>query len=129
MEKNLKIGRFYIHLNHFKCTCLSVQLKFWQFYTLLIGEFWRFFYFLDTSSLWDLCFPGCSDGKESACNPGSLGSRRRRWQPTPVFLLGEFHGQRSPADYLGSQRVGHNWATNIHTPCRYMFYKYFLIFS
>ena len=24
---------------------------------------------------------------------------RRRWQPTPVFLPGEFHGQRSPAAY------------------------------
>ena len=25
--------------------------------------------------------------------------RRRKWQPTPVFLLGEFHGQRSPVGY------------------------------
>ena len=24
---------------------------------------------------------------------------RRKWQPTPVFLPGEFHGQRSPAGY------------------------------
>ena len=24
---------------------------------------------------------------------------RREWQPTPVFLLGEFHGQRSLASY------------------------------
>ena len=24
---------------------------------------------------------------------------RREWQPTPVFLPGEFHGQRSLADY------------------------------
>ena len=24
---------------------------------------------------------------------------RRKWQPTPVFLPGEFHGQRSLADY------------------------------
>ena len=24
---------------------------------------------------------------------------RRAWQPTPVFLPGESHGQRSPADY------------------------------
>ena len=31
---------------------------------------------------------------------------RREWQPTPVFLPGEFHGQRSLADYVGSQRVG-----------------------
>ena len=24
---------------------------------------------------------------------------RRRWQPTPVFLLGEFHGQRNLVGY------------------------------
>ena len=28
---------------------------------------------------------------------------RREWQPTLVFLPGEFHGQRSLADYVGSQ--------------------------
>ena len=51
-------------------------------------------------------FPGGSDGKESACNAGDLGlipeSRRslgEEWQPTPVFLPGEFHGQRNPMGY------------------------------
>ena len=41
-------------------------------------------------------------GKESACNAGEArdggwipGLGRRKWQPTPVFLRGEFHGQRS----------------------------------
>ena len=32
----------------------------------------------------------------------SLGQKipwRRKWQPTPVFLPGEFNGQRSPAGY------------------------------
>ena len=24
---------------------------------------------------------------------------RRKWQPTPIFLLGKYHGQRSLADY------------------------------
>jgi len=24
---------------------------------------------------------------------------RRKWQPTPVFLSGKFHGQRNLADY------------------------------
>jgi len=45
-------------------------------------------------------FLGGSDSKESACNAGDLGSIpgsggspwRRKWQPTPVFLPGEFHG-------------------------------------
>ena len=53
-------------------------------------------------------FFGGSDGKESACSagdPGSVpGSERfpgegNGRQPTPVFLPGEFHGQRSLADY------------------------------
>ena len=29
----------------------------------------------------------------------ALGFWRREWQPTPVFLPGEFHGQRSLAGY------------------------------
>ena len=35
---------------------------------------------------------------------------KREWQPTPVFLPGEFHGQRSLVGYSpqGSQRVGHD---------------------
>ena len=40
---------------------------------------------------------------------------RRKWQPSPVFLPGEFHGQRSLAGYiqfLGSQRARHYHATN-----------------
>ena len=37
---------------------------------------------------------------------------RRAWQPTPVFLPGESHGQRSLAGYSpwGSQWVGHDWS-------------------
>ena len=37
----------------------------------------------------------------------------RKWQPTPVFLPGKFHGQRSLTGYIqsmGLQRVGHDWA-------------------
>ena len=61
---------------------------------------------------WSWCmillgFPGCSVGKESACNarnPGSIPGWgrfpwRRKWQPTPKFLPGEFHGQRSLVGY------------------------------
>ena len=54
-----------------------------------------------------LNFPGHSDSKESACDAGDLGlvlsvrkiPWRREGQPTPVFLPGEFHGQRSLAGY------------------------------
>ena len=38
---------------------------------------------------------------------------RRQWQPTPVFLPGEFHRQRSLTGYsLWGSRVGHDWANN-----------------
>ena len=52
-----------------------------------------------------MSFPCSSVGKESACRrPGFdswLGKIpwRRKWQPTPVFLLQESHGQRSLAGY------------------------------
>ena len=56
------------------------------------------------NSFLKLGFPGGSDSKESACNTADLGSIpggkipwRRAWQPSPVFLPGEFHGQRSLA--------------------------------
>ena len=66
-------------------------------------------------------FPGDSDTNESACNAGNPGFNpwvrkipwRRKWQPTPVFLPGESHGQRSLAGYSpwGPKRVQHNLAT------------------
>ena len=43
---------------------------------------------------------------------------RREWQPTPVFLSGDSHGQRCLAGYsphIALQRVGHNWVTNTAT--------------
>ena len=38
---------------------------------------------------------------------------RRKWQPTPVFLPEESHGQRSLTGYdpWGCKRLGHNWET------------------
>ena len=40
-------------------------------------------------------------------------SLEKGWQFTPVFLPGEFHGQRLQS--MGSQRGGHDWATNTCT--------------
>ena len=61
-----------------------------------------------------LGFPGGSDGKESACNAGDLGLNpglgrspwRREWPPTPVFLPGDSHGQRSLAGSMESTEAG-----------------------
>ena len=42
---------------------------------------------------------------------------RRKWQPTPVFLPEKIPWTEKPGrlQSLGSQRVGHDWATNTHT--------------
>ena len=50
-------------------------------------------------------FPGGSDSKESVCRRRKFDRWfrkipwRREWQSTVVFLLEEFHGQRSLAAY------------------------------
>ena len=52
-------------------------------------------------------FPGSSDGKESACTAGDPGSMpglgrfsgEGNGKPTPMFLPGESHGQRSLVGY------------------------------
>ena len=54
-----------------------------------------------------LGFPGVTQCKEYACQCKRHGFSpwvrkipwRRKWQPTPVFLPGEFHGQRSLSGY------------------------------
>ena len=62
--------------------------------------------------------PRWFSGKESTCQhmrcmlspwAGKI-PWRRKWQPTPVFLPGKSHGQRSlVARVQGSQRVEHDW--------------------
>ena len=60
-------------------------------------------------------FPGGSDGKESACDVGDVGSipglgrspGGGPWQPTPVFLTGESPWTEKPGrlQSMGLQRV------------------------
>ena len=52
-------------------------------------------------------------------SPGQENSWRMEWQPTPVFLSGESHGQRSLEGYnpWGS-RVGHDWSDSACTHAR-----------
>ena len=57
----------------------------------------------------DISTEGWLSGKESACQCRRHKRRRfdtwvrkiscRKWQPTPVFLPGKFHGQKSLAGY------------------------------
>ena len=58
--------------------------------------------------------PWCFWGKESACNAGVTGDAglflgredplEETWQPTPVFLPGKSHGQRSLVGYSPKDR-------------------------
>ena len=70
------------------------------------------------SSVSYMGFPGGSDGKESACKAGDLGSilgwedpLEKEMATPPVFLPGESYGRRSLAGYIqsmGSQSVQHD---------------------
>ena len=70
-------------------------------------------------------FPGGSEVKETACqcrrprfNPWIRKiPRKKEWQPTPVFLPGESHGQRSlvgysPWGHKKSNMTEHDWCRN-----------------
>ena len=68
--------------------------------------------------------PTYLNGKESVCHCGRCRFHpwvrkipwRRKWQPTPGFLSGEFHGQRSLVGYSPwRHRDRHHWVTNTFT--------------
>ncbi|CAI9162481.1 unnamed protein product [Rangifer tarandus platyrhynchus] len=62
--------------------------------------------------------------KNLPANAGDTGSipvlerfpGEKKWQPTPVFLPGESHGQRSLVGYSprGCKKAGHDFATKQH---------------
>ena len=90
---------------------------------------------------WFICsFPGDASGEEPTCqcrrhrrcwfDPWAWKILwRRAWPPTPVFLPGESHGQRSLVGYssTGSKRVGHNWS-NLANP-HWFIYIFFFFFT
>ena len=52
--------------------------------------------------------------------------RKRKWQPTPVFLPGTSHGQRSLAGYSPRGcRVRYNWASTFHSIYIYIYMHQF----
>ena len=87
---------------------------------------WRWNTWIKVPHFSNKWFPGGSDGKECACNAGDPGAIPgmgrsiwgRKWQPTPVFLPGEFHGQRKLVGYspLGRKESDTTeWLTHTHT--------------
>ena len=75
-----------------------------------------------SGSMPDLGFPGGSVVKNPPTNAGDRGliprlgraPWRRKWRPTPVFLPGRSHGQRSlsSCSLWSHKRVGHDLAAN-----------------
>ena len=82
----------------------------------------------------DMGFPGDASGNESTCQCRGRKRRcfdpwvgkipwNRKWQPTPVLLPGECHGQRSLAGYSpwghreldSTERLNHHCHTYIYT--------------
>ena len=99
----------------------SVHLESWPITRLLVksfgtGEGYR----IGNHTEGELGFPGSARGKEPAsqCRWHKRGGFdpwvgkipwKKAWQPTPVFLPGEFHGQGSLVDYSPcSRRIGHD---------------------
>jgi len=69
-------------------------------------------------------FPGGSGGKESACSAGDPGSVPGLGRPpTPAFLSGEFHGQRSLADYSPRGRKESDMTERLTTSGLLEYYK------
>ena len=73
-------------------------------------------------------FPGGTVVKNPPANGGATGNScvekipwRRKWQPTPVFWLGKFHGQRNlvghrPWGHKKSDIIEHMWELVIGLP-------------
>ena len=61
----------------------------------------------------------------------TVGFMRRAWQPTPVFLPGESPWTEEPGGLqsMGSQRVGHDWATKPSTVGFILSYHFILLAS
>ena len=86
---------------------ISLSLFFFIFSLFLFGvqPILNFFFYIGVQPI--MGFPGGTSGKEVTCRCKRHGSDpwvgkipwRRAWQPTPVFLPGESHGQRSLAGY------------------------------
>ena len=90
--------------NSHSISCLIFKTSYLIFKTILwIGLTWWLRW-------WRIC-PQC---KKPGFNlwVGKI-PRRMKWLPTPVFLPGEFHGQRSLVGYSPwGHRVRHDWTTN-----------------
>ena len=94
--------------------------------TVMLGDH------VNTTSLKGLGFSRGASGKESACRCREQRRRgfdpwvrkipwRRAWQPTPVFLPGKSHGQRSLMGYSSCGHKELDTTERTHTPKAHQF--------
>lgn len=90
----------------------------------LVQTLWRTVWrFLKTLSGAAIGLPTWLSGKEFACQCRGCGFSlwvrkipwRRKWQPTPIFLPGKSHGQRSLAGYSAWGRKSRTWLSDSTT--------------
>ena len=102
--KSLNVARFY----WLKSSCLRGNIT-------QGSEYWEVE--ITRDHLTDCLLPRWLSGKEPACQCRRCGFNpwvgkipwKRKWQPTPVFLPGEFHGQRNLMGYSPcGRRVRHD---------------------
>ena len=87
-----------------------------------IGDIHIYSYVFNNSNFFRVGFPGSASGKEPTSQCRSQKRHRynpwvwktpwkRKWQPTPVFLPGKFHRQKSLADYgpWGHSQIWLKW--------------------
>ena len=92
--------------------------------------------FISTFTIFSLIFPGGTSSEELTCqcrrhkrpwfDPWDLKVPwRKAWQPTPVFLPGKSHGQRSLVGYIpqGCKRVRHDLTTEQQHLINYIIYS------
>ena len=115
-QKYLKVPRTFLEANSNECLLSSLGRCYENFRGLPSPlDSWTVVLNLSDAALltWLLT------GKESTCQCRKHGFDpcirkicwRRKWQPTPVFLPGKSHGQRSLVDYSPKEcRLRHNWA-------------------
>ena len=121
-----------------KVTCLLYKLEYW----VHSDRDQRLDVYMSSDAIISPCnpFSGVSwwlSGKESACQCKRLGfdpwvgkiPRRRKWQPTPVFLPRESHGQRNLVGYSpwGHEESDRTEQLNNRTPQAFLWFFWFLV--
>ena len=93
-----------INLQFSRCTSFLADVYVYMCVCIYIHIYNGIYLYNGINNIYNyLGFPSGSDGKKSVCNVRDMGTKpwlgrfpwRRECLPTPVFLPGELHGQRS----------------------------------